>query len=142
MTQASWRKIQCLGLEDLYKNNDDIKQFCGKIDGLAFLPVQQVPEGMQHLQQQCPPELNDFLEYFNETYVSGTYRRIQRPALPGNNILPPVVIRHTPPQFPPNLWNVNSITLNERARTNNFLKPGTMDIFGLWVINILVFGHP
>ena len=86
LTQASWRKIQSLGLADLYKTNNDIKQFCGKIDGLAFLPVEQVPEGMQHLQQQCPPELKDFLEYFNQTYMSGTYRRIQRPALPGNNI--------------------------------------------------------
>ena len=75
--------------------------------------------------------LNDFLEYFNETYVSGTYRRIQRPALPGNNILPPVVIRHTPPQFPPDVWNVNSITLNERARTNNFCEAWNNGYFRL-----------
>ena len=63
--------------------------------------------------------------------MSGTYRRIQKTALPGHNILPPVVIRHTPPQFPPNLWNVNSITLNERARTNNFCKAWNNGYFRL-----------
>jgi hypothetical protein len=36
LTQASWRKIQQLGLVPLYKNDDDFRLFCGMMDGLAF----------------------------------------------------------------------------------------------------------
>jgi hypothetical protein len=39
LTQASWRLIQQLGLVPLYKNDDDLRVFCGMMDGLAFLPV-------------------------------------------------------------------------------------------------------
>jgi hypothetical protein len=38
MTQASWRKIQQLGLMPLYNKDDDFRLFCGMMDGLAFLP--------------------------------------------------------------------------------------------------------
>jgi hypothetical protein len=36
LTQASWRRIQQLGLVPLYKNDDDFRLFCGMMDGLAF----------------------------------------------------------------------------------------------------------
>jgi hypothetical protein len=36
LTQASWRKIQQLGLMPLYKNDDDFRLFLGMMDGLAF----------------------------------------------------------------------------------------------------------
>ena len=42
LSQATWRKIQELGLTDTYKNSDEFKQFCGMLDGLAFLPVRDV----------------------------------------------------------------------------------------------------
>jgi hypothetical protein len=42
-TQASWRKIQQHGLVPLY-NNDGL--FCGMMDGLAFLPVPDLTNGM------------------------------------------------------------------------------------------------
>jgi hypothetical protein len=35
-TQASWRKIQQLGLVPLYNNDDDFRLFCGMMEGLAF----------------------------------------------------------------------------------------------------------
>jgi hypothetical protein len=38
LTQASWRKIQQLGLVPLYNNDDDFRLFCGMMEGLAFLP--------------------------------------------------------------------------------------------------------
>jgi hypothetical protein len=36
LTQASWRRIQQIGLVPLYKNDDDFRLFCGMMDGLAF----------------------------------------------------------------------------------------------------------
>ena len=52
----------------------------------------------------------DLLNYFDSIYVSGTLRIVQRN---GNNI-----VRHTPPLFPKELWNVCQATVNE-PRTNN-----------------------
>ena len=39
LTQSTWRRIQELGLTTLYKEDDDVKLFCGMLDALAFLPV-------------------------------------------------------------------------------------------------------
>ena len=49
LTQSTWRKVQQLGLTEMYRSNDDIKLFCGMIDALAFLPVSEVIDGMAHL---------------------------------------------------------------------------------------------
>ena len=47
LTQSTWRKIQSLGLTQLYKDREDIRQFCGMIDGLAFLPINDIQAGLQ-----------------------------------------------------------------------------------------------
>ena len=54
------------------------------------------------------------LDYFVSTYVSGSLRSIQRP---GNALR--MRFRHTPPAYPPALWNVNEVTLAGTVRTNN-----------------------
>jgi len=45
LTQATWRRIQFEGLSNLYKTNVDFRLFCGMMDGLAFLPLQEVKLG-------------------------------------------------------------------------------------------------
>ncbi|XP_033113790.1 uncharacterized protein LOC117114281 [Anneissia japonica] len=47
--------------------------FCGMVDGLDFLPPDKVKEGMQLLRDNTPEVLRDFVDYFDATYVSGTY---------------------------------------------------------------------
>ena len=42
LSQSTWRKIQDLGMVELYKSCNGTKLFWGMIDGLAFLPVNQV----------------------------------------------------------------------------------------------------
>jgi hypothetical protein len=44
--QASWRKIQQLGFVPLYNNDDDFRLFCGMMEGLAFLPVPDLTNGI------------------------------------------------------------------------------------------------
>ena len=81
LTQNTWRKIKDLGLAQDYKDNDDIKLFCGIIDSLAFLSCDQVLEGMEYLQSVCLEELVDLLTYFNTNYVQVPLRnfRYQQP---------------------------------------------------------------
>ena len=72
LTQATFRKIQELGLVGLYHEKDYIKQFCGMRDSLAFVPVKDLPQAIKFLKDTCPPELEDLSDYFNTTYVSGS----------------------------------------------------------------------
>jgi hypothetical protein len=74
MTQASWRKIQQLGLMPLYNNDDDFRLFCGMMESLAFLPVPYLTNGIHLLRTLCPddqPEAAELLDYFDSTYISG-----------------------------------------------------------------------
>ncbi|KAL8570073.1 hypothetical protein ACOMHN_036350 [Nucella lapillus] len=78
---------------------------------------------MTHLRENVPNEpgvdqdlLESLLDYFDQTYVSGRFRRAQR------DDEGPVRLRRIPPQFPPSIWNVNTATLADESRTNNFCE--------------------
>ena len=103
LTQNTWRKLQSLGLSSIYKEDESTRHFCGMIDGLAFLPIDKVVDGMNFLKTKCPNHLEPLLEYFDSTYVTGTKRRARR----------------IPPLFPPEKWNVYDATVRGEHRTNN-----------------------
>ena len=121
LTQSTWRKIQELGLVQLYKSSASIKQFCGMLDGLALLPLNDVVAGMELLKDMTPDGLEELVSYFDSTYVSGSFRRIQPPAGPDGQ-LPPLRLRRRPPCFPPEIWNVFQVTLDGGDRTNNICE--------------------
>ncbi|KAG1713953.1 hypothetical protein GQR58_002021 [Nymphon striatum] len=54
LTQSTWRKIQDLGLANHYKDDNEFRIFVGMMDGLAFLPLAEVPDGMQLLRDTAP----------------------------------------------------------------------------------------
>ena len=98
--------MQNLGLTNLYREDDEIKHFCGMLDGLAFLPVDRVSDGLVFLRNNCPAQLHPLLDYFDATYVNGTLRRRRR----------------IPPLFPPEKWNVHETTIANGDRTNNLCE--------------------
>ena len=53
--------------------------FCGMLDGLAFLPESDVTAGLDELKGMMPEGLDELVSYFESTYVSGTFRKIERP---------------------------------------------------------------
>ena len=63
----------------LYRDSEEVKLFCGMLDGLAFLPVGDVPAGLAKLKEDIPEGLEPLVDYFDATYISGTYRSVQRP---------------------------------------------------------------
>jgi hypothetical protein len=120
LCQSTWRKIQSLGLTAEYKDNDDVKQFCGMIDALAFLhPIADIPEAMDYLRQHVPEGFNELLSYFDCTYVSGPCRSIRCPPSAQQPSIQRVRIRRLPPQYPPPTWNTFDATLTSGPRTNN-----------------------
>ena len=114
LTQATWRKIQDLAMVNRYRDDEAFQHFCGMLDGLAFLPVDDVIGGFEHLRLITPDGTDQLLTYFDNTYVSGIYRARQN----GNNIR----VRRIPPRFPPATWNVHERTLANEPRTNNLCE--------------------
>ncbi|MPC69143.1 hypothetical protein E2C01_063358 [Portunus trituberculatus] len=55
----------------------EFRRFCSMLDGLAFLPTEEVNEGMEHLKTVTPAEAAELVDYFDTTYVSGSYRSQQ-----------------------------------------------------------------
>ncbi|CAC5412428.1 unnamed protein product [Mytilus coruscus] len=135
LTQATWRKIQNLGLGPHYKISDDFRLFRGMMDGLAFLPVSDLPNGVHLLRILCqddPPEAAKLPDYFDATYVSGNMRRN---AAPGQGLR--LGMRRTPAMFPPTVWNVHDAAVNGDSRTNN-VSEGLNNKF----FNLVVYAHP
>lgn len=122
LTQSTWRKIQALGLVTLYRESEDVRLFCGMLDGLAFLPLDRVHDGLQFLKENIPEGLDELVSYFDSTYVSGTFRRLQPPRRDNDDAIPPLRMRRLPALYPPTLWNVHTITINGESRTNNLCE--------------------
>ena len=97
------------------------------LDGLAFLPVDDVPEGMTYLREHTPEGLEPLLDYFYNTF-----RHIQPPQLPGGSTPPLRMRRMSPPT-----WNVNSIILQGGSRMNNICE-GWNNAFE----KLVVHAHP
>ena len=108
-----------LGLTNLYKESPEVRTFIGMIDALAFLPVDEVEQGMAHLKDVIPdhPGMEELLNYFDSTYVTGTFRRVNN-----NDPDAPIRVRRLAPQFSPGVWNVHQATIEERSRTNNICE--------------------
>lgn len=112
LTQSTWRRIQSEGLQADYQNDVSIRDYCGMIDALAFLPAEDVPEGMRYLKENLPESLHGLLDYFDSTYVNGGYRSIV-------SVSGQLRFRRTTPRFPIPMWNIHDATVNREHRTNN-----------------------
>ena len=91
-TQAIWRKVQNLGLQRLYKEDDEFRCFVNSVIALAFVQPMFVRVAWRG---EAPvfPNRDDFFEYFQRTWVDGN--------------------------FPISMWNVYSL---DGPRTNNNAK--------------------
>ena len=94
--------------------DNEFRLFCGQLDALALLPLQDVSAGMAHIRRTMPPEAADLVEYFDATYVSGALRKRPLP-----NGAAGIRLKRQNPIFPPKDWNCHVATLNNDARTNN-----------------------
>jgi hypothetical protein len=79
------------------------------LDGLAFLPVNDVSAGLDYLRTVMPSFAAMLVDYFDSTYVNGHFR-----SAAGTDVR-----RLVRPRFPPPTWNVHQITATDGDRTNN-----------------------
>ena len=115
--------------------SDDLRLFCGMVDGLAFLTVDDLQNGMHLLRTLCPadpPEAAELLDYLDSTYISGSHRCA---IVPGQGLR--MVMCRTPSMFPPAIWNIHEATVNGDLRTNNVCE-GWNNKF----LNLVGYAHP
>ncbi|KAK3929145.1 PKS-NRPS hybrid synthetase [Frankliniella fusca] len=107
LRQSGYRKIQELGLQVAYRNeeNPEVRDCFREIVGCAFVPTADVVPSFQAAKNHAPNAMRPFCSYFGEYYVTG--RRAQRGR------------RAVPPRYPPGEWNQYEAALNNEPKTNN-----------------------
>ena len=126
LAQAYWRKIQNLGLMDLYRKNEAYSMLLRSFTALAFVPEHRVVEHFNHLSrsipEDAPPTVLSFMEYIASTNVGQEVddRRIEN----ADDLV--LTIRRIPrwkePKFSPRIWSVYERVLNDEPRTTNMLE--------------------
>ncbi|KAK0404251.1 hypothetical protein QR680_017365 [Steinernema hermaphroditum] len=72
LSQSVWRKVQALGLQQLYADETEVRRAIRSLSALAFLKPDEVSLGFDEIKRSAPmdiPPLNDLFEYFNDTYI-------------------------------------------------------------------------
>lgn len=76
----------------------------------------------------------ELVDYFDKTYITGEFAAAANPA-PGAVVLRLV----RPPQFPPEVWNVNAETMADGHRTNNICESWNMRLDDTKFISFIIF---
>ena len=101
-----------MGLTNLYEADDDFRLFCGQLD--AFLPIDDITEGMNHLRNSAPDAAASHLDYFDASYVTG---QPHAHGVPADGLR--LNFHLIAPFFPPRQWNMHDVTLANQPQTNN-----------------------
>ena len=103
--QSLHRKVQQIGLSGKYQVDEDFRLRVKTLSALAFLPLEEIVEGYELIEQRFPDDEQEFLAYFESTYIG---RRI------------PAGRRR--PLFEHHLWSVEHRMTLGSLRTNNAIE--------------------
>jgi hypothetical protein len=103
--QSLWRKIQECGLVTSYRDGENIRMYTKMLLALAFIPIIDVPDAFDELNENRPDELDAVYDYWEDTYVDRKRRNLR-----------------APPRFCVECWNVRDRVENGLPRTNNSVE--------------------
>lgn len=69
MGQSVWRRVQSLGLQNKYVNDDAFRLNVNKLLALAFVPVDDVSRAYSSMIVEFDQDADELLEYFEKTWV-------------------------------------------------------------------------
>ena len=74
-SQAVWRKVQNLGLQEEYRSNLDLSRFVSKILALSLCPVRFVRVAWSAIKAAAPQvsNINELCRYFENTWLNGEF---------------------------------------------------------------------
>ena len=105
LSQSIYRTVQSKGLQNLYCQSAEFALHARMIAALAFVPLPDVSQAFEELQESSPPDLEPVIDYFEDNYI-GRRRRRNRGR----------------PFFSHNLWNMHERAANEMPKTNNVVE--------------------
>ncbi|MPC21742.1 hypothetical protein E2C01_014737 [Portunus trituberculatus] len=79
---------------DNYHSDLEFRRFCSMLDGLSFLPTEEVKEGMEHLKTVIPAEAAELVDYLDNLCL----KQLQNSQ--------GVRLRVVPPMYPPLLSGI------------------------------------
>ena len=106
--QNVFKHLQSEGLQEMYRTDGELEcaLWARQLPALAFVPVGDVVDYFEVLEQEAHEPLQPVLEYFEKYYIATLRTNGQRRT----------------PMFPPVLWNVNHRTQEAHSRTNNSVE--------------------
>jgi hypothetical protein len=111
LCQNIYRKVQTVGLSSKYATEEDFSLKVRQFAALAFLQPSEVIPAWIEMIQDFPPEADELVQWFDETYIRGRVRKVLR----GQQI-------RSSPLFPPALWSVNARVELGIPRTQNSVE--------------------
>lgn len=90
-----FRRVQKLGLKRLYGKNQDVYQKVRQLTALPFLSYKDVPQAFARLKNNCPKELMELFNYFENNCVKESCL------------------------YNPKLWSINNLFIKKLPRTTN-----------------------
>ena len=107
LSQNIWRKVQAVGMQGLYSQDQELAIWIRMIPPLAYAAPHEVPDMFAEVAAQLPmPQADGLIQYFEKTYVGRT--------LPGG------AYQH--PLFPIGMWNHHFNTTVGQPRTTNAVE--------------------
>ena len=105
LSQCVYRKVQNAGLQGQYNRDDALSLAARMIPAIAFVPINDVTDSFELLQEAQPEELQPIMDYFEDTFIGRPGRRNRRG-----------------PVFPLPLWNMVDRVHAGLPRTNNNIE--------------------
>ena len=75
LSQNIHRRIQNAGLQEQYENDANFALQCRMLSALAFVPTADVVDAFDALSAVLPNELQEIMDYFEDTYIGRPDRR-------------------------------------------------------------------
>ena len=119
LSKNSYRKVQDLGLSQLYLDDEQLRTNIRMIAALSFLPIEDTIQAFEVLANHAGNNEQPILDYFETTYI-GELRRGRR----------------LQSLFPHALWNMNVRVQEDLPRT----KVGILDFLEVSSIIMPIFG--
>lgn len=105
LSQCIYRKVQGIGLQELYSADPDVALKVRMIAALALVPEDDVPLAFDALSEVIPSEILPVLDYFEDNFVGRRTAQNRRR-----------------PRFPPALWNHYESAMACDPKTTNSVE--------------------
>lgn len=127
LCKSIMRSVARVGLQRLYRQNEDFAMKIRMIAALAYVPTKHVRRLFRLVSQEVGQRGVQLLEYFEKTYVQGSLIHNGLPGRPHRALA----------VFPPSLWNCYASFNNDMATTNN-----SAEAWHRRIENIIPVAHP